>query len=277
MRGLAITKALKKAGFDAQYINNDQLNDVQIDDDTIGIIVKIPYLDTIKHLRNCNAEIVFDPIDNWKWGNLQFGYDIILANNKVHARQLARFFNGKIVIIPHLHTNINRLRKKTSIIKMIGYIGSPKQFGMTEEMKTYCAENDLEWFQTSSDNTEIVNEVTQKLDIGVIYLDKSMERFGLNYNNVVTYKPATKLINVLSFGIPCLFTPTVAFMEVVDMDKALDFLVVRSKKEVYEKINALKDDASLYQNLADRCAAVSEYFHTDNAVEYYINRLRSYS
>lgn len=273
MRGVAVTRALQLAGVDAQCITNNKLHKARIGPDTVAFIVKQPHPETIKHLRAKKATVVFDPVDTDVWSHLGLGYDIVLANHARHAKHISTVFKGPVVIVPHLHTNTERCRKDVQEVKTLGYVGLPHQFSITEDMERYCGERGFLWRQSRSEDTQTVHEMTMAIDLGVIYLDKSLERQGFSFHHAIKYKPATKLINMLSFGIPCLFTPTVAFMEVVSLDPTLRFLVVNSVDQLYEKIDTLISDKALYRDMAIRGAAVSERFHMDRAKELYVDQL----
>ncbi len=273
MRGIAVARALRVAGVSARCVTPDQLRKARISRDTVGILVKAPHPWAINHLRRHKATVVFDPVDTLEWHHVGRDYDIVLANNQVHADRISTLFKGDVVVVPHLHTNVQRVRKDVKEIQTVGYVGLPQQFSITAAMKAYCAKKKLRWRQGRSEVTRTVNKMTMKLDLGVIYLDESIERYGFSLHHAVTYKPATKLINVLSFGIPCLFTPTVAFMEVVDLEPALRFLVVDSVDQLHEKIDALVADKDLYGELAKRAVAASEHFHMDRAKEFYVDQL----
>lgn len=269
MRGWAVYDALKRAGRDVHIVTNDNLKDAPIDRSSTVIIVKTIISETIAHCKKRGAYMVYDIIDNWNWKTLTMGWNAIIASNNEHAKFMAKHHKGKIVTIPHLHTNVSRKRISNTDIKTIGYIGMDKQFALTKEMQTFCAKSGLQWHQSAGGDPVQTETETLKLDLGLIYATSAMSELGLNFEYVMKYKPATKLTNYFSYGVPALFNPTVAFMEVVDQDPKLKYLVVNSPGEMYNKINELRAKPEIYKDLSDRCFALAERYHLDNAPKYY--------
>lgn len=270
MRGIAVSESLRKAGIDARCVTNDQLNDVKFDKDTIATIIKVPQESTINHLRRHNAKIVFDIIDKFNWESLlKLDFDCVIAANQVHQNKISNYFKKQIVIIPHLHTNAARKQKTISTINTVGYIGQSIQFPISSDMQKYCHKRGIKWFQAGGDKAKTVEEETLNLDLGVVYIDKSIERHGLDYESVANYKPATKLTNMFSYGIPALFSPTASFMEAIAPDPVLQFLVVNSVDEIYKKVDQLRADNDLYHDLSKRCLIIAENYHIDHASKYY--------
>jgi hypothetical protein len=280
MRGYAIVDALKRQGVETHVVTHEDLRNAPIDKHSICIIVKAITPDIVSHAKKRNATVVYDMIDNWNWKvlnmpqtvkgmPLSFGFDVVIANNKAHAAHISKYYNGRITIIPHLHTNIHRKRKSIDVINTIGYIGLDKQFALTKEMTQYCNNNKLQWYQANGGDYQTVEQETLKLDVGLIYATNAMQSEGLNYEYVMKFKPATKLINYFSYGIPALFNPTIAFIEAIESDPKLKYLIVNTPIDIYNKINELRENNTLYKDLSNRCFSLSEIYHLDNAKRFY--------
>lgn len=280
MRGYAVIEALKRQGVETHIVTHENLQDAPIDKNSVCIVIKVVMPSTVAHIKKRGATIAYDIIDNWNWKVFNMtqternftkllAFDTVIATNKAHAAHIAKYHNGKIVIIPHLHTNVNRKRKGLNDIKTIGYIGQNEQFALTKEMTQYCNNNGLQWYQTNGGDYQTVEQETLKLDVGLIYATNAMQSEDLNYEYVMKFKPATKLINYFSYGIPALFNPTVSFMEAISSDPVLKYLVVNTPEDIYKKINELRENIELYKDLSNRCFSLSETYHLDNAKRFY--------
>ena len=269
MRGWAIYDSLKRAGMDVHIVTNDNLKAAPIEKGTVVVIVKTIIPETIAYCKKRGAYMVYDIIDNWNWKALTMGWNCVIASNFEHAKFLTRHHKGKVVVIPHLHTNVDRKRISSTEIKTVGYIGMDKQFAITNEMQIFCAKSGLQWHQSAGGDPVQTETETLKLDLGLIYATPAMTALGLNYEYVMKYKPATKLTNYFSFGVPALFNPTVAFMEAIDPDPKLKYLVVNSPSDIYKKINELRANPEMYKSLADKVFVLAEKYHLDNAPKFY--------
>jgi len=269
MRGTMPAQALRRAGHDVYCVTHGEVENTPMDQNTICVVVKVINQDVISYIKRRRAKIAYDMIDNWNWNNLNSNFDYVIASNESHAQHIKKFYNGKIIIIPHLHTNVARRRKSIPSIKTIGYIGMVKQFDISNEMLNFCIKRNFTWFQAGGSKIATVENETMKLDLGVIYISQAMEKLGLKYEYIRNFKPATKLTNLFSYGIPCLFNPTVSFMEVVASDPGLNFLVVRNKNEIFSKIDKLYNNFNKFKELSDRCYSIANNYHLDNADKYY--------
>ena len=271
MRGVSITNALNKQGIEAHYTINEKIKTVKVDKSTVCVFIKVVWPDTLARVKAAGARLVYDIIDNWTWSNLNHPFDYVIASNEAHKAHIESLVGKKkrVVIIPHLHTNPTRKRKTINNLNTVGYIGMDKQFAMTNEAIDYCKKAGLKWFQAAGGDAKCVERDTMMLDLGLVYAAPEMGQYGLKYDYVVKYKPATKLTNLFSYGIPALFNPTTAFLEVVAQDEELRYLVVNSKEEIYKKIWELKNDPKKLRFLSDHCFALAEKYHMDHAREYY--------
>jgi hypothetical protein len=275
MRGIAVSKALNRHNIESQCITNEQISKVNIDENTICVIIKVPFERTISHIKKHNGKIAFDPVDSWDWNRLKFDHDIVIAAHDKHANHMAQFYKGPIISIPHLHTNVNRTRKKVGQISTVGYVGQHLQLTAGIELKEYCRLNKLKWHMANKKTHSEIEKETLTIDIGVVYVDKSVEDRGLNlnYNNIIDFKPTTKMMNFFSYGIPCIVNDGYySFGQVINADKDMSWLSVKDKHDLLKKISLLRD-RKLYSILSNKCYAAAEPYHLDNAVEYYVNRL----
>lgn len=269
MRGVAMAKALQSQGIDAKYTINEKIRNVVIDKDTVCVFIKVVWPETLKLARKNGARLVYDVIDSWVWSNVKHNWDYVIASNKEHKQYLSTLCDSKIVIIPHLHAN-KRYQKPISKLETIGYIGLDKQFSITAEMQKFCKKADLNWYQSGGGDPKTVEKETLNLDLGLIYATPEMGKLGLNYENTIKFKPATKLTNLFSYGIPTLFNPTTSFDEVVAQDNELQYLRINSIDEMCRKIIELKKHPEKLVNLSNRCYALSEKYDQSQAKEYYL-------
>jgi hypothetical protein len=264
-----MSNALNKQGVEAHYTINEKIKDVKIDKNTICVFIKVVWPDTFNRAQQAGAHLVYDIVDNWTWSNLNHPWDCVIASNKAHKAHIESLVKSKVVIIPHLHTNIIRRRKEIKKILTIGYIGLDKQFSITADATRFCKKAALKWYQASGGDAKTVEKETMILDLGLIYATPAMNQLGLKYDYIIKYKPATKLINLFSYGIPALFNPTTAFLEVIEQDEKLKYLIVNSKEEMFKKVWELKNDLKKFNILSDHCYGIAEKYHSDHASEYY--------
>lgn len=268
MRGISIAKALQRQGIEAHYVINEKIKSVLIDKETICVFIKVVWPDTLKLAKDAGAKCVYDIIDNWTWSNLRHNWDFVIASNKEHHKFITEQ-NISSIVIPHLHTNFNKTRKAISTIKTVGYIGLDKQFVITKEMKGFCSKSGLKWHQGGGGDYKTVEKETLQLDLGLTFVMPAISKSGLNYDNIMKFKPATKLTNYFSYGIPALFNPTTAFTELISADPELQYLVVFKIEDIFNKINELRKNTTKFNDISNRCYALADKYHMNNAKEYY--------
>ena len=269
MRGISIANKLNKQGIEAHYTINEKIKHAKLDGKTVCVFIKVVSPDTYARAKQAGSHLVYDIIDNWTWSNLNHSWDCVIASNDAHKAYIESLGKKRVVVIPHLHTNVARRRKDINSIRTVGYIGLAKQFGATHEAADFCKKAGLRWYQATGSDAKTVEQETMTLDLGLIYATPAMNQSGLKYDYVVKYKPATKLTNLFSYGIPALFNPTTAFLEVIEQDEKLQYLVVNSKEEMFKKVWELKNDPKKLKIISDHCYGIAEKYHMDRASEYY--------
>lgn len=274
MRGVNIAKELNRCGIEAHCVTQGDLKSIKIDKKTICIMVKVFDKSVVNYVRKHKGIIVYDQVDKFDdWDILKTEFDYIIACNESHIDKIKSINSkSKVVLIPHLHV-VTKPRKFITGINTVGYVGQIIQFCMEDEIKKYCTRNRLKWYVSEGNIPKTYESETLNVDLGVIYVDdtvhKNSTKHVLNYKNIVKYKPATKITNYFSYGIPCLFVPYNSFLEVIKPKPNLNYLVVNNKDEVLKKIDELRSNQQLLTSLCDDCYELGQQYNISMAKNYY--------
>jgi hypothetical protein len=271
MHGNFVIEALRRAGVNVKAMLYTDFK--KPENDSIYVLVKVmqdPQKDIVKKIRSkSNSLIVYDPIDNFNWDNLKLGFHYIIANNEAHAVEIKKHTNAKTIIIPHFHTNLTRKRKEITEINTIGCIGSTIQLCGVKQIVDECILRNLKWYSAVSDNPKEVEQQTLKLDVSLIYINEEINNRGLLLKNTIAFKPTTKLINVLSYGIPCFFTPYNSYLEIVQKTPELEWFIINNIEQAFKKIDKLRSNPDLLNKMCELVFKAAEPYHLDNCHKYY--------
>lgn len=274
MRGINIAAELNRCGIEARCVTQGDLKSVKVDRKTVCVMVKVFDKAVVNYVRKHKGIMVYDQVDKFdNWDNLKTNFDYIIACNESHVNKIKSINSkSKIVLIPHLHA-VKKPRKIITKIDTIGYVGQIIQFCMENEIEKYCMHNKLKWYVSEGNMPKTYESETLNVDLGVIYVDdtvhKNSTKHVLNHKNIMKYKPATKITNYFSYGIPCLFVPYDSFLEVIKPKPDLNYLVVNSKKEVLEKIDELRSNSKLLASLCDDCYELGQQYNISKVKSYY--------
>jgi hypothetical protein len=276
MRGVFTSKALNSIGYKTSCILDKDLDVEKIESEKIFVFVKYDNLGLTEKVKQKGSTVVFDIVDSKKsWLEYKSNIDFVIAGSDVHIQHIRSNFSGECLRIPHVITNtcdnfkLQFRKSLESEIKTIGYIGTPKTFTDPNDFHNYCVSNDMKWLMgmpTVTANNNI--QMTTCVDLGCIYYTHEKQRFG---GTVTSTKPATKLMNFFSFGIPALFTHYDSYVEEIVRYGYHDLLwcLCNSKHSMFDKIKILRRDNSFYKSLGDQSFELSRNFHVSKIEEIY--------
>jgi len=163
-----------------------------------------------------------------------------------------------IIFIPENHCNYERQVKPRGDIKMVGVIGGPNAFQFDhEEFTNIMASHGLGFVHFKDyDNRQDVIDFYNKIDIQVVW------RQWLNFPQL---NNPLKLINAMSFGIPTVGFPEIAYKT----ELSEYFLHAKTVDEMVKHIVELKNNASLYNTMANEGIAKADDYHIDNIAKLY--------
>jgi len=278
MRGTFISKVLHKKGYKVSLVLDRDLNVADINEEKTVVFVKYDMLCLSKKIKERGGRVVFDVVDSKKhWLEHQENIDTIIAGSNVHIQHMKNIssFKGLFFRIPHVITNtckdyeLQYRRQLGNEIKKIGYVGTPSTFTDTNDFYQYCNENNMSWF-SGMPTPRLGNnaDMTMPLDLGCIHYTHEKQRFG---GTITSTKPATKLMNFFSFGIPTLFTHYDAYVEEIVRYDYHDLLwcLCNSKQSMFDKINILKNNIELYKDLGEQSFQLSRNFHVSKIEKIY--------
>jgi len=159
--------------------------------------------------------------------------------------------------INHLHSNFddnfNQIRKKSTFIKKIGYLGVQKQLDRNQDLISLINVLGLGWYQA---NPNYHNNIlhTIELDLKIIYNENTQ-------NQNLKIKPHNKMMNAYSFGIPVLFSPYDSYVETVKNSELLSEFCCKDFDELKQKLMIILKNEQLYQKSSEECFSLSRNYH----------------
>ncbi|NET53307.1 MAG: glycosyltransferase family 1 protein [Merismopedia sp. SIO2A8] len=88
-------------------------------------------------------------------------------------------------------------------------------------------------------------------------------------NNPHPHKPASKLVNCWSAGVPAILAPESAFMAVRQSDR--DFMVIRSIDDAIQAVKTLKQNPDLYSSMVENGQTRAQEFSDEKVTEYWVH------
>lgn len=163
---------------------------------------------------------------------------------------------NKIVLIPHHHLNIEKIKRTKKKIDTCGYIGSPSPiaFKIYEELGERMKEIGMKWVTCFDYKTrEDAVNLYKKIDILVIGV----------WDDKNPHKIPTKIINAASFGIPSVAFPLAGYKEIEGY-----YIRAANLHEFQKGVEKLKDQ-DYYDEWSFKVSKMAEKYHVKEVVKLY--------
>jgi len=173
---------------------------------------------------------------------------------------LVQYIKNKIVTIPHHHLNFERAKRADvrNVVTRVGVTGSPAAFQFIPEViRKGLAERGM-----------------QLLEWSHFYPRTSVAKFHQNIDIHLEWRPwkkqlssPLKITNAASFGVP-----TIALMFDEPSFKEVEgcYIGVNTPEECLAKIDELRSNPTLYNDIAKVCLKKAEKYHIDNISKLYL-------
>lgn len=163
-----------------------------------------------------------------------------------------KLLRDDILLIPQHHCNVERVRRQRSEIKVAGVVGGEGAIRCDmDELRAVLAAYEIEfrWLQ-QFETREQVDAFYRDLDLQIVWRQGRQER---------PLKNPLKIVNAMSYGIPTIAYPELAYKEVDGY-----YLPAESIEELAQAIKVLRSGFDA-QRLIDK----AEEYHLDNVAKLY--------
>jgi hypothetical protein len=191
--------------------------------------------------------------------------DFYIVNNDIMLNEMKKVTDKPVYVIPH--HNCNFLKKHNMLKgrpKRLGYIGLPEQTIHEDSMISLCKKLDISFTSQDVTSHDQLDEAFSKIDIGVVYFDR-IESKKEYQDKILLYKPATKLSNFQSYGIPTVCLPYESFKQFGGSKN----IFVNNFEELETAIEMLVNNEDVYSSLAKDSISQGESLHIEKVVDYY--------
>ena len=225
------------------------------------IIIYVKLLPTVKEMEILNRKNIIqivDLLDNYNEKNiikrLKF-INFFIAASITHKAWIYKRYFKKTYLIPHHH--FNATNKKNTIKKKgplnIGYVGDKKFWKFNkfiQRFKEHTIIKDI--------NFNNLHQVYSSLDVATA-ARKDSNKLSLNSN--------LKLLNYMSYGIPCVASPESSFLEIARHGK--ECLYAQNDKEFLLFTDLLLNDYKLRKEISCNAHKVAKNFTKANVIKIY--------
>ncbi len=195
--------------------------------------------------------------------------DFYIVNNTVTLKDLEPYANDKpIYVVPHHTVNYERhVNRAPYRIQRVGYVGLAEQLSAKDEIEKLCRDNGAEFVSVHPNTREECVEVMKTLDLGVVFAEENLSANPRFAELMFRHKPATKVTNFQSFGIPTIAVPYESYKEFGG--GAVRF--VTSKESMLSNLESFLTSNNSRQIERLACAANGAQYHISEIVEHYKN------
>jgi hypothetical protein len=234
MRGQMVVNALQLKGYDAAYTTIDTF--LRADTHLGDICVCVKYCPDIV-IRACQREnraIIWDVLDadvkEYSNRPLNGSVSLFFANSRYHASMLQSELNATAVkVVYHHHTNIFRMTKgwnSSTAPRKLCFTGSPLNTPgkeVLDQLAALAASNNMSFSLISAlpdvgphmpDDPYGQRPVLQRLIDGC---DVALIWPAHNDTRVFNYRPITRLVTFWSLGLPTIYYPFAAYLDITSM------------------------------------------------------------
>jgi len=261
----------------------------------VAIFVKHVNEEELERAIEKKCITVFDPVDNF-FSLDEKRFDAVIACNKIHAEWLqVQFPQSKIIIIDHLHTNVERKRLREKVLWWqenrpchVKYVGGIDAFstramqtlqstrGNTDDRKNFT----FGWTSPQemvSLKPENLHTLYEDADVGVIFADETCDLpslLNLTGDDLRKFfKPSNKLTSFMSYGIPTVFNFHESYRATLEKYPRMLELCVNTPEEMLQKIRRLATDAQFYQEMSNIFYQAADEHHMDKAYDLYVEQI----
>ena len=269
IRGIQIANHLGVKFFDSSAVPVEDL-------EKIIILIRNQAGDFAKFLKSREHIIGYDLLDMpvgdliFRQKNVDFSsyveeaIDFYIVNNTYQKEELAKHTDSTVFIIPHHTVNFENIRSSTGAkAKRFGYVGLPSQIDSVKEIEGICNSLGAEFNIYNPKTREECVSCLSEIDVGIVYLDKNNQW----YKEIINQKPATKLLNFQSFGIPTICTRYNSFKEF----GAGANIFINDFNQLKNAIKMIIEDEDTRKEISDRGYENAQNYSIDKIGEYYKN------
>jgi hypothetical protein len=141
--------------------------------------------------------------------------DFYIVNNTVTLKDLEPFADNKpIYVVPHHTVNYERhVNRAPYKVSRVGYVGLAEQLSAKDEIAKLCEAHGAEFVSVHPNTREECVEVMKTIDLGVVFAEENLSSNPRFAELMFRHKPATKVTNFQSFGIPVVAVPYESYKE----------------------------------------------------------------
>jgi len=250
--------------------------------------------------KKSKGKIIIDIVDNYQLHDEftcnKVSYDLadlfIVPTTYQKILLTQRFLNYKkkpVWVIPHNHTNFyNLINDVTRPVNCIGFQGTisnrlPKT--LEKKLKNFCKSHKIKWrnffiqeikllynFLPISKINQLIQHQLDSIDIGIIFPPdnsgiKNIIKMEKSTMELILFKPATRLVNFLSHGIPTICYPYTSYLEVCVSSGYP--LFCSDEDSLFNWLQLLIEDVSLRSNISKKGLEIANKYSLEQIVLYY--------
>lgn len=223
------------------------------------VYVKFPApADEMQSLRAKGIRQVIDVLDNYNLRMLlkrQHFIDGLIAANFTHKVFLERHFDTPVQVIAHHHANFENIRPPARGGKnpVLGYVGHRRHWSANHFVTRLGFE-----IYTDFEFPANLAESYGHIDIGFAFRKDAQK---------VRFNSSLKLLNFMSFGIPSVVCPEIAYLEVANHGR--ECLFAHDKEAFTEMLRFLAAHERFRQQMGQRAFKRAADFHISKIAEHY--------
>ena len=279
---------LQKIGIDASFLTEEEVRELGSDsvfkDLDIIVFVKACCISYLKKAHSKGIKTVWYADES-----LMTESELMLKNKKYIdsivstcdaytelCRELG-FSSQYIEAVYHHHCNFsNEIVTFNKKVKNVGFVGMNDQLHRKDEFRSFLKNHDCNLIASQAGaafKTDLF-KVLRKTDLGIIFMEKDRtEGIGgieKTWGDRMKYRSNTKIVNFISFGIPCVTVPYNSYTEVLK-DKSMCCLTVNSFKDACDNLELLIKNVQLRKTIRANCLHHRDDFHLTNTVKGFVN------
>jgi glycosyltransferase involved in cell wall biosynthesis len=221
--------------------------------DAIVYVKTFPDRAVLERIRRKGVKQVFDPVDEYRWWKIwarRSFVDAFIGANLTHAIWLEKRFGAPAVELPHHHCNFEELRiPPRRSPPTLGYIADAKRWRANRRIARRLG-LPLVTSLNQSQGRQGLAELYLAVDIGFEFRKASTDR---------RFKPATKVVNFMSYGIPSVLGFETGYTEVALHGEHC--LYAHSPREMVLLLERLARDADLRVRMGEAGFEAARRYH----------------
>lgn len=232
------------------------------------IIIFVKLLPSFEEMKVLNEKGIFqviDLLDNYNVRNINKRINFInsfIAASMSHKIWIREKFKKVVDIAPHHHFNSDG--KKNTVKKdwplSIGYVGDEKYWKFNKYIESFKGHKIIKDIDYNN-----LHLIYSSLDIAsAARSDK--QKSSLNSN--------LKLLNYMSYGIPCVASPESSYLEIARHGE--ECLFAQNNKEFLSFTDLLINDYELRLAISEKAYKSAKKFHISNIIKIYKKILSQY-